>query len=61
MPSKVYFEKWLKLDFFQQKELSPDELILPHPRLQERTFFKTLNDLQPIDTSFFRDESKGNA
>ena len=48
MPSKLYFEKWLKLDFFEQKELSPDELILPHPRLQERTFFlKPLNDLQP--------------
>ena len=48
LPSKLYFEKWLKLDFFEQKELSPDELILPHPRLQERTFFlKPLNDLQP--------------
>ena len=48
LPSKLYFEKWLKLDFFQQKELSPDELILPHPRLQERAFFlKPLNDLQP--------------
>ena len=48
LPSKLYFEKWLKLDFFEQKELSPDELILPHPRLQESNiFFKTLNDLQP--------------
>ncbi|MFL2792847.1 MAG: 2-amino-4-hydroxy-6-hydroxymethyldihydropteridine diphosphokinase [Paracoccaceae bacterium] len=48
LPSKLYFEKWLKLDFFEQKELSPDELILPHPRLQERAFFlKPLNDLQP--------------
>ncbi len=48
LPSKSYFEKWLKLDFFEQKELSPNELILPHPRLQERTFFlKPLNDLQP--------------
>ena len=43
LPSKLYFEKWLKLDFFEQKELSPNELILPHPRLQDRTFFfKTL-------------------
>jgi len=48
LPSKLYFEKWLKLDFFEQRELSPNELILPHPRLQERTFFlKPLNDLQP--------------
>ena len=48
LPTKFYFEKWLKLDFFEQKELSPDELILPHPRLQDRIFFlKPLNDLQP--------------
>ena len=48
LPSKLYFEKWLKLDFSEKIELSPNELILPHPRLQERTFFlKPLNDLQP--------------
>ena len=48
LPSKRHFEKWLKLDFLDQIELSPNELILPHPRLQERTFFlKPLNDLHP--------------
>ena len=44
----LFWFKWLKLGFFEQKELSPSELILPHPRLQERTFFlKPLNDLHP--------------
>ena len=48
LPSKFHFEKWLKLDLLEQTVLSPNELILPHPRLQERTFFlKPLNDLQP--------------
>ena len=48
LPSKLLFEKWLKLDFLGQIESVPNELILPHPRLQERTFFlKPLNDLQP--------------
>ena len=48
LPSKLYFERWLKLDFSEQSELSPNKLILPHPRLQERTFFlKPLNDLHP--------------
>ena len=48
LPSRSHFEKWLRLDFSDQIKLSPIELILPHPRLQERTFFlKPLNDLQP--------------
>jgi len=48
LPNKLYFEKWLKLDLSDQLRLSPSELILPHPRLQERTFFlKPLNDLKP--------------
>ena len=48
LPSKFHFEKWLKLDLSDQIKLSPNELILPHPRLQDRTFFlKPLNDLQP--------------
>ena len=48
LPSKLNFNKWLNLDLSDQIRLVPDELILPHPRLQERTFFlKPLNDLQP--------------
>ena len=48
LPSKVYFKKWLNLNISDQLKLVPDELILPHPRLQERTFFlKPLIDLQP--------------
>ena len=48
LPSKLYFNKWLNLNLSDQIRLVPDELILPHPRLQERTFFlKPLNDLQP--------------
>ena len=38
LPSKDYFEKWMNLDFSDQIKLVPDELIIPHPRLQERTF-----------------------
>ena len=48
LPSKLYFKKWLNLNISDQIRLVPDELILPHPRLQERTFFlKPLNDLNP--------------
>ena len=48
LPSKLSFNKWLNLDLSDQIRLVPDELILPHPRLQERTFFlKPLDDLQP--------------
>ena len=47
-PSKLIFKKWLNLNLSDQIRLVPNELILPHPRLQERTFFlKPLQDLQP--------------
>ena len=48
LPSKLYFNKWLNLNLSDQIRLVPNDLILPHPRLQERTFFlKPLDDLQP--------------
>ena len=48
LPSKLYFNEWLNLNLSDQISLVPNELILPHPRLQERTFFlKPLDDLQP--------------
>ena len=48
LPSKLYFNKWLNLSLSDQIRLVPNELILPHPRLQERTFFlKPLIDLHP--------------
>ncbi len=48
LPSKLSFNKWLNLDLLDQIRLVPNELILPHPRMQERTFFlKPLNDLRP--------------
>ena len=44
----MYFKKWLNLNLSDQIRLVPDKLILPHPRLQERTFFLyPLYDLQP--------------
>ena len=48
LPNKLNFKKWLNLNLSDQIRLVPNELILPHPRLQERAFFlKPLNDLQP--------------
>ena len=48
LPNKLNFNKWLNLDLSDQIRLVPNELILPHPRLQERVFFlKPLNDLKP--------------
>ena len=48
LSNKLNFKKWLNLDLSDQIRLVPNELILPHPRLQERVFFlKPLNDLKP--------------
>lgn len=37
-PSRVVFERWRRLGLEQQMKLAPEELILPHPRLQDRAF-----------------------
>ena len=48
LPSKLNYEKWMRLELEDQLKLIPNELILPHPRMQERPFFlKPLSDLQP--------------
>ncbi len=38
LPDRASVEHWMDLPFEQQKELAPERLILPHPRLHERGF-----------------------
>lgn len=38
MPSKKVQSYWRKLPLDKQRDLTPEELILPHPRLQDRAF-----------------------
>ena len=38
LPDRETFDTWLNLPTDQQKEVAPDEIILPHPRLHERAF-----------------------
>ena len=38
MPNEKSQAEWRNLPLEKQKELAPDELILPHPRLQDRAF-----------------------
>ncbi len=37
-PDEVEFKRWLNLTLDQQMSKAPPELILPHPRLQDRSF-----------------------
>ena len=32
------FKKWQLLPFSQQTKIAPDQLVLPHPRMQDRAF-----------------------
>ncbi len=38
MPDRETFEAWMALPHDLQRMRAPDELILPHPRLQDRSF-----------------------
>ena len=46
LPSLKTFKQWLDLSLEEQKVTAPQELILPHPRLQDRAFVLVpLNDI----------------
>jgi len=38
LPDRAGFERWASLPLSAQMEAAPDELILPHPRMQDRAF-----------------------
>jgi 2-amino-4-hydroxy-6-hydroxymethyldihydropteridine diphosphokinase len=38
LPDATHLERWINLPLDQQKTSAPDQLILPHPRLQDRGF-----------------------
>lgn len=38
IPSAEVVQSWMDLDPDAQKEKAPDQLLLPHPRLQDRAF-----------------------
>ncbi|RJE79487.1 2-amino-4-hydroxy-6-hydroxymethyldihydropteridine diphosphokinase [Paracoccus sp. JM45] len=38
LPDAAHVESWIDLPLDQQKIKAPDQLILPHPRLQDRAF-----------------------
>jgi 2-amino-4-hydroxy-6-hydroxymethyldihydropteridine diphosphokinase len=48
LPSRKIFQKWFDLPFSEQKKKIPNELVLPHPRIQDRAFvLSPLLDVEP--------------
>lgn len=38
LPDRQTLERWMQMPLEDQKRLTPEQLILPHPRLQDRAF-----------------------
>jgi len=38
LPDQAEYKRWLNLAADQQSQVAPDQLIVPHPRLQDRAF-----------------------
>lgn len=48
IPNKKCVNEWLNMALDSQKIRSPEQLILPHPRIQDRSFVLIpLNDIEP--------------